>query len=139
MSIPVILLVEDDDQVRAFVRLLLTTDGYEVIEARAGAEALVKAAEAGKRIDVVVSDMLLPELSGYDVARKIKEANPSVKILLMTGYVEGEIVEKSVAELNAVFLDKPFTPARLRRAIRDLLNAERENARAASSDFHRKS
>ena len=121
-SSPAILLVEDDDQVRGLVRSLLTADGYRVFEARTGAEGLRIGQEQDGAIDLLLSDMLLPELSGYDLAAALKERNPGLKIVLMTGYVEGEIVQRCVSELGAAFLDKPFQPAALRQLLKDTLH-----------------
>lgn len=124
MSAPAsILVVEDDDQVRSLVRALLAGEGYRLLEARNGAEGLRMGEEAGGNLDLLLSDMLLPELSGYDLAVKLRERFPNLKIILMTGYIEGEIVQKCVTELNATFLDKPFQPAVLRKLVRDTLGA----------------
>jgi FixJ family two-component response regulator len=65
--------------------------------------------------------MLLPELSGYDLAVKLREATPDLKILFVTGYVEGDIVQRCVADLKAGFLDKPFQPCELRDRVRQTL------------------
>jgi CheY-like chemotaxis protein len=116
-----ILLVEDDDQVRAFIRTLLLQEGHQVLEARTGIEGFNRARELNCRIDLLLSDMLLPELSGYDLAVRLRAENPRMKILFITGYVEGDIVQKCVADLNASFLDKPFQPAVLRDRVRQIL------------------
>src|ERR1044072_2039547 len=92
-----VLLVEDDDQVRRFMRGLLSGEGYNVIEARNGAEGLKIASEIG-RIDLLLADMLLPELSGFDLAEQLLEARPGLKILFVTGYIEGDIVQRSIAQ-----------------------------------------
>lgn len=118
---PTILLVEDDDQVRVFIRTLLKQDGYHVLEAATGAEGLAIARAHGAGIDLLITDMLLPELSGYDLAELVRAEHPGIALLLMTGYVEGDIVERSVTELKAVFLDKPFQPAVLLRKVREAL------------------
>jgi two-component system cell cycle sensor histidine kinase/response regulator CckA len=123
-----ILLVEDDDQIRRFVRTLLTNENYRVIEAATGAEGLRMAQEAEGGINLLLSDMLLPELSGYDLAVRLRELYPDIRIVLMTGYVEGEIVQRSVRELNAAFLDKPFQPAQLREVVRQALSAPSPDA-----------
>jgi DNA-binding NtrC family response regulator len=127
-----VLLVEDDDQVRSFIRMLLTTNGYEVLEASNGAEGLEIAERQAVELDLLLSDMLLPELSGYDLAQKVQELRPGVKILFMTGYVEGEIVQRSMSELGATFLDKPFQPAtlltRVEEAIKGTPHQEEEVA-----------
>jgi two-component system, cell cycle sensor histidine kinase and response regulator CckA len=119
-----VLLVEDDDQVRSFIRMLLSTNGYQVLEASTGAEGLEIAEHPSNEIDLLLSDMLLPELSGYDLAEKVQELRPQIKILFMTGYVEGEIVQRSISELGARFLDKPFQPATLLTRVEEAIKAE---------------
>ena len=116
-----VLLVEDDDQVRAFIRMLLTNNGYQIVEARTGAEGLSLAESEGDSISLLLSDMLLPELSGFDLAQKALERNPHLKVLFMTGYVEGDIVQRCTAELGASFLDKPFQPHVLLRRVEEAI------------------
>jgi CheY-like chemotaxis protein len=116
-----ILLVEDDDQVRSLVRTLLTSEGFRVLEARTGTEALSLVAEHDGSIDLLLADMLLPEVSGFEVASQLKVRYPAAKVLFMTGWVEGEIVQRCVSELNAAFLDKPFQPAKLRQIVKEML------------------
>jgi CheY-like chemotaxis protein len=120
-SAPTVLLVEDDDQVRAFIRSLLSQAGYRVVEASTGAEGLKKAEEIGYQVDLLLTDMLLPELSGFDMAEQIMRRRPGLKILFVTGYVEGDIVQRCIAELGASFLDKPFAPAVLLQRVRDMV------------------
>jgi two-component system, cell cycle sensor histidine kinase and response regulator CckA len=124
---PRILLVEDDDQVRTFVRTLLANDGYQVMEARTGSEGLTVAENAG-HIDLLLADMLLPELSGSDLAETLLKKRPRLKILLMTGYVEGEIVRRCIDELGASFLDKPFQPSVLLERVREAVGSARASA-----------
>ncbi|HYO81419.1 MAG TPA: response regulator [Bryobacteraceae bacterium] len=116
---PCVLVVEDDDQVRGLIEALLANEGYRLMVARTGTEALDLAASGQCTVDLLVSDMLLPGVSGYDLAVTLRERFPHMKVILMTGYVEGEIVQRCIAELGATFLDKPFQPAVLRRLIRD--------------------
>lgn len=115
-----VLLVEDDDQVRAFIRSLLVGHGYRVIEARTGREGLQLAEQHASEIDLLLSDMLLPELSGFDLAKQLRDRHPHLNVLFMTGYVEGEIVQRCTTELNAGFLDKPFQPNVLLGRVREL-------------------
>jgi CheY-like chemotaxis protein len=122
-----ILLVEDDDQIRQFIKTLLTADGHTVIEARNGLEGFERAGSHPGSIDLLLTDMLLPELSGYDLAVRLRESNPGLDILFITGYVEGDIVQRCLSELNAAFLDKPFQPLVLRDTVRRIL-AERGSA-----------
>jgi CheY-like chemotaxis protein len=122
-----VLLVEDDEQVRRFMRGLLSNEGYNVIEARNGAEGLKIALET-ERIDLLLADMLLPELSGFDLAEQLLQLRPGLKILFVTGYIEGDIVQRSIAELGASFLDKPFVPAALLQRVRDAIGTARVSA-----------
>ena len=121
-SAPVVLLVEDDDQVRAFVRTLLVNDGYKVVEARTGEEGL-KIAQRTEHIDLLLADMLLPELSGSDLAEKLLQQRPGLKILFVTGYVEGDIVQRCINEYGATFLDKPFLPNTLLQRVHEAVGA----------------
>jgi CheY-like chemotaxis protein len=118
---PCVLVVEDDDQVRGLIEALLANEGYRLLVARTGTEALQAADASECSVDLLVSDMLLPGISGYDLAVQLRERFPQMKVILMTGYVEGEIVQRCIAELGATFLDKPFQPAVLRKLIRDMV------------------
>ena len=123
-----VLLVEDDDQVRSFIRMLLTNNGYHVLEATNGVEGLKIAETQAGHIDLLLSDMLLPELSGFDLAQKAREKNPRMKILFMTGYVEGDIVQRGISDLGATFLDKPFQPNALLSLVHDAIASTNEVA-----------
>jgi two-component system cell cycle sensor histidine kinase/response regulator CckA len=123
-----VLLVEDDEQVRAFIRMLLTNNGYRVLEARTGAEGWTLAEREGGAIDLLLSDMLLPELSGFDLAQKVLEKNPEMKVLFMTGYVEGDIVQRCMSDLGASFLDKPFQPNDLLNRVHEAISSTNEVA-----------
>jgi CheY-like chemotaxis protein len=120
-----LLLVEDDEQVRRFVRSLLASENLNIIEARTGAEGLQAAKEAPGQIDILLTDMLLPELSGYDLAVELRQLFPAIRIIMMTGYIEGDIVQRGVSELQASFIDKPFQPAELRRLVADAVSSRR--------------
>ncbi len=86
-------------------------------------------AEAGSQnIDLLLTDMLLPGLSGFDLARKALERNPDLEVLFMTGYVEGDIVQRGISELGATFLDKPFQPATLLSRVHDAIASANEIA-----------
>ncbi|HYP15211.1 MAG TPA: response regulator [Bryobacteraceae bacterium] len=120
---PTVLVVEDDEQVRAFLCSLLTTEGYSVVQASTGEEGLQKGLKSGCQIDLLLSDMLLPELSGFDLAERLMHACPQLRVLFITGYVEGDIVQRSVDELGASFLDKPFMPSALLQRVREAIGS----------------
>ena len=104
-----LLVVEDEDQIRQLIRSMLAPLGnFEILEASTGAEGLRVGSSVTSELDLLITDMLLPELSGYDLAAALREKFPRMKIIMMTGYIEGEIVLRGMEELGATFLDKPF-------------------------------
>jgi two-component system, cell cycle sensor histidine kinase and response regulator CckA len=125
---PLLLLVEDDDGIRRLIRSMLAGENIDLIEASTGGEGLRLAEAAGRSIDILLTDMLLPELSGYDLAAELKGRFPDMRIIMVTGYVEGEIVQRGKEELGAAFLDKPFQAAELRRIVAETAAAVRAAA-----------
>jgi len=119
-----VLLVEDDDQTRALVRLLLERDGYTVIDAPDGDAALGLAAATPRRIDLVLSDVVMPGISGVELARRLRLARPDIAVLLMSGYLEDPLLDAREAVAQALLL-KPFTADELRTRIAGLLAARR--------------
>ena len=126
-----LLVVEDEDQIRQLIRSMLASfANIEILEASTGAEGLKIGTSVTQDLDLLITDMLLPELSGYDLAAALREKFPRMKIIMMTGYVEGEIVMRGMEELGATFLDKPFKAAELRRMVGDAIGVP--NAQTAS-------
>lgn len=115
----VLLLVEDEDQIRSLIRSVLAGEDVTILEASTGAEGLRIAQQSAVPIDILLTDMLLPELSGYDLAVALRAMFPALRIIMVTGYVEGDIVQRGIEELHAAFLDKPFQAAELRRLVAD--------------------
>jgi two-component system cell cycle sensor histidine kinase/response regulator CckA len=120
-----ILLVEDDARVRHLARRALELHGYEVLDAETGREALAAAARAPGPIHLVLTDVVLPGLSGRELAEAVRATHPDARFLFMSGYTEDALVHHRVAELGAPFLEKPFAVAELVRAVRDALDARR--------------
>jgi CheY-like chemotaxis protein len=121
-----ILLVEDEAAVRAVVRRMLQRFGYTVREAAHGAEALdcIKAAAARhERIDLVLTDVVMPEKSGRALGEHLREDWPRLRVLYMSGYTDDEILRRGLMQPGETFLEKPFTSERLASAVRDALNA----------------
>jgi signal transduction histidine kinase/ActR/RegA family two-component response regulator len=118
----VVLLVEDEDKVRKLARTILQHRGYVVLEARDGREGLsVSAAHQGK-IDLLLSDVVMPEIGGWELAERILKMRPDVKVLLMSGHTQ-DVVLKEGVKAGTAFLQKPFAPADMARKVREVLDS----------------
>jgi CheY-like chemotaxis protein len=117
-----LLLLEDEDGVRALTRRVLKSCGYTVLEAREGAEALRVAMRHQGRLDLLVSDVVLPRLGGREVAQRLAERYPGLKVLFLSGYTDDAVVRHGVREAEVQFLQKPYSPAILARKVRDVLD-----------------
>ncbi len=116
-----ILLVEDEEAVRSFAARALTSRGYKVYEAASGVEALEVMAEAGGGIDLVVSDVVMPELDGPSLLRELRKTRPDLKIIFISGYAE-EAFKKNLPEGEIFhFLPKPFSLKQLAIAVKETL------------------
>lgn len=116
-----VLLVEDEESVRQLVRETLQSKGYKVVEAENG-EAGVAAAEkhAGK-IDLVITDVVMPGMGGRQLVERLAESRPETKVLYLSGYTEDAIVNEGSIESGTAFLQKPFTLQNLSRKVREVL------------------
>ena len=116
-----ILFVEDEDLLRESVEAVLSSKGYTLITARDGLEAVEKFRECIQEVDVVITDLGLPQLSGEEVFRRIREIDPKARIILASGYIDPSVraeLQKSGAQF---FIQKPYYPATVLKAIRDIL------------------
>ncbi len=112
-----VLLVEDEEAVRSFASRALSTRGYKVLEAGTGVEALeIMDREHGK-IDLVVSDVVMPEMDGPTLLRHLRQRNPDIRFIFMSGYAE-EAFRKNLTDENFVFLPKPFTLKKLAETVK---------------------
>lgn len=121
-----ILLVEDDAGVRALTRGVLTSGGYALLEASNGAEALRVAGQHNDTIHLLVSDVVMPGMSGRQLEECLSAIHPNVKTLYMSGYADNAIVHHGILEPGLAFLQKPFTPDALLRKVREALGSEQE-------------
>jgi hypothetical protein len=119
-----ILMVEDDDSVRAVACEILRRLGYRVLEARSAAEALLQGQEHEGRIHLLVTDVVMPHMSGPELAARLRETRPDLKVLCMSGYTDENVVRHGVHEGQLAFLQKPLTPSLLARKVRDVLAAD---------------
>ena len=120
-----ILMVEDDDALRTVACRALVQCGYTVLEASNGQAALRMCASHNGNVDLVVTDMVMPEMSGAELAECIAMNFPEVKLLLMSGYTRDEAARRGIASERYSFLEKPFTPAKLAARVRELLDGTR--------------
>jgi PAS domain S-box-containing protein len=118
-----ILLVEDDYVVRLVVRETLRRAGYHVLEARDGNEALEVAARHDGRIELLLSDVVLPGMDGPSLARRVQSRHREMKILFMSGHDEDAVVHHGLPPEGGVYLEKPFTRETLTRKVRDILDS----------------
>jgi CheY-like chemotaxis protein len=118
-----VLLVEDDPSVRGFVVQVLRRQGYTVLEATNGKEALrVVQEEAGRKIHLLLTDVVMPQMGGKELADRLKILQPDIKVLFISGYTDNAIVHHGVLEPNINFLQKPFSPTALPRKVREVLD-----------------
>jgi CheY-like chemotaxis protein len=127
-----LLVVEDEEGVRVLVRDYLRMNGYTVLEARHGAEALNIACEHPGEISLMITDVIMPGMNGRELAERMGILRPAMKVLYMSGYAETAVYRKGVLEPGAPFLQKPFGPLDLGRKVRDVLGPAREPSLAPS-------
>jgi two-component system cell cycle sensor histidine kinase/response regulator CckA len=128
-----VLLVEDEDGVRALIRQVLERDGYRVLEARNGSEAMLTSEKYAEKIDLLLTDVVLAQMSGRDVAKVVMEKRKDAKVLFISGYTEEAIVGNGVLETGTAFLQKPFTPSALSRKLREILDVDPRSLAATNS------
>ncbi len=117
-----VLLVEDEEMVRRMTRGMLEMNGYRVIEASNGLEALMVCERHDGPIDLLLTDVVMPQMSGRELADRLATAHPEMRVLYMSGYTDDAIVQHGVLEAGTAFLEKPFTPQVLARKVRGVLD-----------------
>jgi two-component system, cell cycle sensor histidine kinase and response regulator CckA len=117
-----VLVVEDQQSVRGFVRNLLMLNGYHVLEAADGPEAMNICRQHHGEIQLVVTDLVMPGMSGRELAERIAKEQPEVKVLYMSGYTDDSVVHAGVAQAGMAFLQKPFSPTTFTHKVREVLD-----------------
>jgi CheY-like chemotaxis protein len=117
-----VLVAEDDETVRSLVERILRGLGYQVLAASNGAEALAVATKHTGAIDLLVTDVVMQGLSGYDLARQLRAARPAMAVLVMSGYVEDNAIPIGAPQAGEILLEKPFGPPELAWAVRAVLD-----------------
>jgi CheY-like chemotaxis protein len=117
-----VLVVEDEDGVRELARELLEDLGYTVLEARRPREAMLVAEQHRGPIQLLLTDVVMPELNGSRLAERLRPGRPEMKVLYMSGYTDDAIVRHGVLKSGTHFLEKPFSSGRLADKVREVLD-----------------
>jgi PAS domain S-box-containing protein len=123
----IVLLVEDDDTVRALARRVLRRQGYDVLEACNGVEAMRIAEGRDRRIDLVLTDVVMPEMGGRQLIERLRRIRPELPFLLMSGYTDDAIVRDGLIGAGDRFIEKPFTTTVLAQRVRLALDHARSS------------
>jgi PAS domain S-box-containing protein len=118
-----VLLVEDETGVRSLARRALQRFGYRVIEAGNGAEALMVARREPERIDLLLTDVVMPEMGGPELAQMLRRERPATRVLYTSGYPDTAGLQEEVREATVAYLPKPYTPEELAKKVREVLDA----------------
>jgi CheY-like chemotaxis protein len=117
-----VLVAEDEDVVRRLLKTMLSSNGYKVLEARDGIEALAVYQQSGGSVDLLVTDVVMPRMNGLELAQRLSSAHPCLKVLCLSGYTAEATA--STGPVVWPFLAKPFAPATLLERVRDVLDGE---------------
>ena len=120
-----LLLVEDEESVRSLAKEVLQKSGYSVLEARDGTEAVRLCSNPALPIDLLLTDVVMPVMSGREVAERVLRLRPGIKVLYMSGYTDSAVFHHGVQRSETELLEKPFTPDDLSRKVREVLDGRR--------------
>ena len=120
------MLVEDEELVRRVTGRILARHGYTVLEAVSGSDALVVSREHAGSIHLMLTDVVMPGMSGQELAEEVKSQRPTMKVLFMSGYTENAIIHHGVLDPDIAFIQKPFKYDTLARKVREMLDGSRD-------------
>ncbi|HEX2095479.1 MAG TPA: response regulator [Longimicrobiaceae bacterium] len=118
-----LLLTEDEDAVRAPLVRFLRRRGFSVLEARSGREALEVSQQHEGKIDLLVTDLIMPGMNGRELAERVAVGRPEIQIVYISGYNDDEIARRGLVDVRTVFLQKPFAPSQLVEVVEELLRS----------------
>ena len=118
-----VLLVEDEEMVREMTHEILRMSGYQVLEAKDGGAALAVCEQHDGPIHLMLTDVVMPQINGRQLAEHLMPLRPEMRVLYMSGYTDDAIVHHGVLDDGMAFIEKPFTPNALARKVREALDA----------------
>jgi PAS domain S-box-containing protein len=118
-----VLVAEDEEAVRQIIEKALDAHGYRVLSARDGAEALERASVYAGQIDLLVTDVVMPDMNGRELSRRLVETRPNLRTLYLSGYTDDAILHRGVLQQGVAFLQKPFSLRMLARKVREVIEA----------------
>jgi two-component system cell cycle sensor histidine kinase/response regulator CckA len=127
-----VLLVEDEESVRELVRLTLASRGYKVLEAENGECGLRLAEDCEERIDILITDVVMPGIGGRELAKRLLSLRPGISVLYLSGYTEDAVVTQGALGPGTAFLQKPFTLQNLAKKVREVLLSNTTSANTKS-------
>ena len=122
--------MEDEESVRLLLLDILEAEGYTVLVARDGHEALHVCGQHEGAVNLLLTDVVMPGMSGRQLVEQLAQYRPGMKVLYMSGYTDDAIVRHGMLETGMAFLQKPFTPDAVARKVREVLDVERPGRRA---------
>jgi len=118
------MLVEDEDPVRIFGARALRNKGYKVFEAKSGEGALEVIRDAGEKIDLLITDVVMPRMDGPSLVRHVRESHPEMKVIFISGYTEDSFRQRLDSDSDIHFLPKPFSLKQLAGKVKEVISGE---------------
>jgi CheY-like chemotaxis protein len=126
--------VEDQDEVRLVTQQILQRYGYHTIQARNAGEALLIYEQHPRTIHLLLTDVVMPHMSGHELAERLLRAVPQLKVLFMSGYTENAVVHHGILDSGVAYLQKPIVPDVLARRVREVLDTPKRTQGFAATD-----